>query len=222
MKLLTQTRRSGIFTLALLLTPLLAPVAAMAAPAAEVAAVRDQWEQINFVVAEAEREQHFAQLVDTCDSLLAAQPDDPQALTWCGIVESSYAGAAGGLGALKHAKAARKHFERAIGIDPVAVNGAALTSLGTLYARVPGWPVGFGNDKKARQYLEDGLKANPDGMDSNFFMAEFLAHRGHDEEAKRYLQQALKAPPRPGRAISDTARREEVEALLAKLGGDES
>lgn len=219
MKLSTQIRWSGILSLALLLAHSLVPVTAMAAPAAEVAAVRDQWEQINFVVAEAEREQQFAKLIDTCDSLLVAQPDDPQALTWCGIVESSYAGAAGGLGALKHAKAARKHFERAIGIDPEAVNGAALTSLGTLYARVPGWPVGFGNNKKARQYLEDGLQANPDGMDSNFFMAEFLADQGETEEAKRYLQRALSAPERPGREISDTGRRKEIEARLANLGG---
>ncbi|MEQ9393846.1 tetratricopeptide repeat protein [Haliea sp.] len=179
--------------------------------------MRAQWEQVNFVVAEAEREHQFRALIETCDSLLATRPNDAQALTWCGIVQSSYAGAAGGLGALKHAKAARKHFQRAIDIDRGAVNGAALTSLGTLYAKVPGWPVGFGNDKKARQYLEEGLQANPEGMDSNFFMAEFLADQGETEEAKRHLQRALQAPGRPGRAISDTARRKEVEALLAEL-----
>ena len=37
-------------------------------------------------------------------------------------------------------------------------------------------------------------------------------------EALPYLEKALQAPPRPGRQIADTGRREEVRALLAKLG----
>jgi tetratricopeptide (TPR) repeat protein len=210
--------RAGILPRALLLAGSLVCVAVTAAPKADVAAVRDQWEQVNFVVAGPEREGQFMALTETCDSLLATQPDNAEALTWCGIVESSYAGVAGGLGALKHAKAARKYFERAIDIDRNTVNGAALTSLGTLYAKVPGWPIGFGDDKKARKYLEEGLQANPDGMDSHFFMAVFLADKGEKEKAQQHLQRALEAPPRPGRAISDEARRAEINALLGHLG----
>ena len=36
-------------------------------------------------------------------------------------------------------------------------------------------------------------------------------------EAVTYLERALQAPPRPGRQIADTGRREEVRALLAKI-----
>ncbi|MEQ9464585.1 MAG: hypothetical protein RJQ10_13070 [Haliea sp.] len=216
MKYLVKNRCCRTLPLALAFS--LSALGTRAAPTADVTAVREQWEQINFIVAAPEREEQFETLIDSCNSLLALQPGDAQALTWCGIVESSYAGVAGGLGALKHAKAARRYFEQAIDIDPDTVNGAALTSLGTLYAKVPGWPVGFGSDKKARQYLEDGLKADPDGMDSNFFMAEFLADQGQSEAAKQHLQRALNAPPRPARAISDTARRKEIAAFLARLG----
>lgn len=214
MKTMLKTCCCGTFSLALLLT---CSLAANATQPASAATVRDQWEQANFVAAGPEREGQFMALIETCDSLLSTQPDNAEALTWCGIVESSYAGVAGGLGALKHAKAARKHFERAIGKDQNTVNGAALTSLGTLYAKVPGWPIGFGDEKKARKYLESGLKANPNGIDSNFFMAEFLADQGETEAAKQHLERALQAPPRPGRIISDEARRAEINALLGHL-----
>lgn len=218
MKPVPNAKLSCILPHAILLACCFAAAVATAASTDDVAAVRDQWERVNFVAAGPEREGQFMALIETCDSLLASQPDDAQALTWCGIVESSYAGAAGGLGALKHAKTARKYFERAIDIDRNIVDGAALTSLGTLYAKVPGWPVGFGDDKKARKYLEEGLQANPDGMDSHFFMAEFLADKGEKVKAQLHLQQALKAQPRPGRAISDEARRAEINALLGHLG----
>lgn len=209
--------RAGILRCALILAGSFVYTTVAAEPGADVAAVRTQWEQANFVAADPEREGQFMTLIETCDSLLVTHPDNAEALTWCGIVESSYAGVAGGLGALKHAKAARQHLEQAIGIDRTTVNGAALTSLGTLYAKVPGWPVGFGDDKKARKYLEEGLQANPEGMDAHFFMAEFLAEKGEKEKAKQHLQEALKAPPRPGRKISDEARRAEINALLGHL-----
>ena len=217
MTLFATNPRAGILPRALIVAGALVCVAVTAEPRADVSAVGTQWEQANFVAAGPEREGQFMALIETCDSLLATQPDSAEALTWCGIVESSYAGVAGGLGALKHAKVARQHFERAIDIDRTTVDGAALTSLGTLYAKVPGWPIGFGDEKKARKYLESGLKANPNGIDSNFFMAEFLADQGETEAAKQHLERALQAPPRPGRIISDEARRAEINALLGHL-----
>ena len=187
---------------------------------AEVAALRTQWEHVNFELAAQEQEAAYGELLERCDTLLAAQPDDPQALTWCGIVRSSFAGVIGGLDALGSAKAARDDFERAVAIEPTVSEGAALVSLGTLYARVPGWPVGFGNSKKALQYLEAGLEANPEGIDSNFFLAEFLVSEGETERAKAHLQRVLNAAPRPGRDAADATRKAEAEALLSKLSAD--
>ena len=52
---------------------------------------------------------------------------------------------------------AKKLFERAIKLDPAAMDGSAYTSLGSLYYQVPGWPVGFGDDDKAKEMLLKGL-----------------------------------------------------------------
>ena len=190
---------------------------ALASVNAEVSALRTQWEHVNFELPTQEQEAAYGGLLARCDELLDKQPDDAQALTWCGIIRSSFAGVVGGLDALGYAKAARDDFERAVAIDPTVSDGAALVSLGTLYARVPGWPVGFGNSKKALEYLEAGLQANPEGIDSNFFLAEFLASEGETDKAKEHLERVLRAAPRPGRNAADAARKAEAEALLAKL-----
>ena len=59
----------------------------------------------------------------------------------------------------------------------------AYSSLDTLYFRVPGWPIGFGSDKKAERNLRAGPDIDPNGIDSNFFYAKLLRDQGEHAEA---------------------------------------
>lgn len=122
----------------------------------------------------------------------------------------------GGLGALSLVKQAKALYENAIRIDGNALDGSAYNSLGVLYYKVPGWPVGFGDKAKARELLQKALAINPKGIDPNFFFGEYLVETRHAEDAVAYLERALQAPPRPGRELADQGRREEVRALLEK------
>lgn len=149
--------------------------------------------------------------------LVRQYPDRAEPLVWLGIVESSAARFKGGLGALKLAKDARQQLLAAEKIDPNALNGSIYTSLGSLYAKVPGWPIGFGDKDKARGYFQKALAINPDGIDPNYFYGDFLHDSGDDVLARKYLEKALAAPGRPGRADADAARRQEVKAALAQL-----
>ncbi len=72
-----------------------------------------------------------------------------------------------------------------------------------MFYQVPGWPIGFGNDDKAEVLLEKALVINPDGIDSNYFFADYLVSEKRYEEAGEYFNRALKAAPRPGREIAD-------------------
>jgi tetratricopeptide (TPR) repeat protein len=132
-------------------------------------------------------------------------------------VLSTYAGASGGLGALGLVRQAREKLEAAEKISPDVLDGSIYTSLGSLYYKVPGWPLSFGDDNRAREYLLRALEINPDGIDPNYFYGEFLAEQGEDQEARRYLERALNAPPRPDRPLADQGRRDEIRTLLAKL-----
>ena len=97
------------------------------------------------------------------------------------------------------------------------LDGSAYNSLGVLYYKVPGWPIGFGDKDKARELLQQALAINPQGIDPNYFYAEYLVETKHADEAVPYLERALQAPPRPGRNVADAGRREEARALLARI-----
>jgi tetratricopeptide (TPR) repeat protein len=202
-------------TLGLVLLLSVGPLYADLSPA--VAQVQARWAQINYQVGEDERASAMADLVEECDGLLEREPDNAQALTWCGIVNSSHAGLASAFSAMKYAKKARAELEKAIELDGEVLSGSAFTSLGTLYFKVPGWPLGFGDKDEARHLLERGLEINPAGIDSNYFYADFLYEQGELEQSREYLVKADSADPRPGREVADTGRQQEISTLLAVI-----
>jgi tetratricopeptide (TPR) repeat protein len=194
------------------------PLAGSAAPVDDaVTEVQRDWEVIRYQTPAAEREKRFEALAGRAHQLSAAYPGRSEPLVWEGIVVSSWAGEKGGLGALGLVKQARAIYEQAIQIDGKALDGSAYNSLGVLYYKVPGWPLGFGDKDKARELLQKALALNPQGIDPNFFYAEYLVETRHADEAVPYLERALQAPPRPGRQVADSGRREEARALLAKI-----
>lgn len=182
-----------------------------------VVALQQEWEVIRYQTPEKAREKHFEALAAKARQLAEAHAGRAEPLVWEGIILSSWAGEKGGLGALGLVKQARARYEQAIAIEPEALDGSAYNSLGVLYYKVPGWPLGFGDKDKARELLQKALAINPQGIDPNYFYAEYLIETGESAQAVAYLEQVLKAPPRPGRQVADTGRREEARALLEKL-----
>lgn len=188
---------------------------AMANEASDLHGLQTRWAEIKYNTAVAEKEKAFLALIGDAEKLSAAHQSAPF-LIWEGIIRSTYAGVKGGLGALDQVKQAKKLFEQSIALQPDALNGAAYTSLGSLYYQVPGWPVGFGDDKKANEMLLKGLSYNPDGIDSNYFYGDYLLDQKQYKKAVVALEKALKAPARPGRESADAGRRAEASAALAK------
>jgi len=183
----------------------------------EVVRLQQDWAEIKYKQPKNQQEQKFALLLKIAEDYASKAQNDPEILIWYGIVEASYAGARGGLGALGNVKNAKKSFERAIELKPTALDGSAFTSLGSLYYQVPSWPIGFGDNKKALEFLKKGLAANPEGIDPNFFLGDFLFKNGDYANAEQALKKALKAAPRPGRELADEGRRGEIESLLQKI-----
>jgi len=182
-----------------------------------VAAVQRDWEVIRYQSPAAEREKKFEALATKAHQVSEAFPGRSEPLIWEGIVVSSLAGEKGGLGALGLVKQAKALYETAIQVDGTALDGSAYNSLGVLYYKVPGWPIGFGDKNKARELLQKALSINPRGIDPNFFYGEYLIETKRPEEAVPYLERALQAPARPGRQIADAGRREEARALLDRV-----
>lgn len=184
---------------------------------AELAHIQQQWAIANYqITTQKEKLQAFEALTAEAHRFSGEHPQRAEPLIWEGIVLSTYAGAKGGVGALGLAKKSRTVLEAALKIDDKALEGSAYTSLATLYAKVPGFPLGFGNDDKAQDLFVKALTINPYGIDPNYFYAQYLCDRHECRDALRYLQRAAEAAPRPGRELADEGRRREVMELMAK------
>lgn len=184
---------------------------------AGITELQHEWEVIQYTVPKSGREERFSALATQAHQLTQAHPDQPEPHIWEGIILSSWANAKGGMGALGLAKQAKAEFETAISIDPRAMGGSAVSTLGVLYYKVPGWPIGFGDNARAETLLKQALTINPASIDTNYFYADYLAETNRKMEALPYLQRALQAPPRPGREIADKGRRDEINTLMAKI-----
>jgi len=158
-------------------------------------------------------------LAQKANELAAAHPQNAEALVWNAIVLSTLAEKKGGLGALSLVKEARLKLEQAEAIDPAVLGGSVYASLGSLYSKVPGWPIGFGSDEEAEKYFKKALAINPQGLDINYFFAEYLADNGEDQLALEYIDKALQAPRMAERPVADAGRREQALKLRESLLG---
>lgn len=179
--------------------------------------LQDRWSTINYTIKEDNKEKEFSNLLNEANDIVNKSNNSVESLIWRGIIKSSYANVKGGLGALSIAESSKEDFEKAISINGNALEGAAYTSLGVLYFKVPSWPIGFGDDKKAKELLLKGLEINPEGIDSNYFYADYLFSERNYKDALVYIEKAKTAKNRLGREIADTGRQKEIEELIKKI-----
>ncbi|MHC8367164.1 tetratricopeptide repeat protein [Pseudomonas sp. ZT5P21] len=205
-------------TVCLLLAALSQSVWALdAADQQRLTGIQQSWAHIQYELPADQRTTAFEKLAAQTSAFTKERQSVAEAWIWSGIVTSSWAGAQGGLGALSKVKDAKVDLEKALALDPKALQGSAFTSLGALYDRVPGWPIGFGDSDKAEQLLKLALQLNPNGIDSLYFWGDHLYRQKRYVEARTALQKALQAAPRPGREIADAGRRKEIDALLVDV-----
>ncbi len=197
---------------------------AMAGPAAEgqfekdVLTVANDWARVKYLSrSDDERKGNMEWVGAKADELAQRYPDQPEALIWDGIVTSERASLTWGFTALNLAARARDVLLKAESMNPKAADAGAPTSLGVLYYRVPGFPLGWGDKDKARAYLEEAVKNAPKGRDAHYFYADFLYEQGEYKKAEQELKQGLSSPAHPERPIWDKYFPKVMQGLLAKV-----
>lgn len=194
------------------------PVQAADAADAEVHRLQSTWEAIKFGVPEGdEQTKQMNALGDDADAVAAKFPDRPEVLIWDGIITSERASLASAFSALGLAKRARDILQNAYEMAPAKLDAGATTSLGVLYYRVPGFPIGFGDKAKARQLLEQATKLAPTGLDAWYFYGDFLYEQKEYSKAAEVFHHALSIPPHPDRPVWDKNRRLVIGERLASI-----
>lgn len=186
---------------------------------ASIKKLQHDWAAANYKTSDKDKEAVFKKLSEEAHKVSAANPGHAEPLIWEAIILSGYAKVKGLFGDVSVAKKARDLLFDAEKIDPKALNGSIYTTLGSLHYKVPGWPIGFGDKKKAQEYLEKSLQINPDGIDPNYFMGDFLLERGERPKALEYFKKALNAPARPGREDADEGRKADIQEGIKKVEG---
>jgi tetratricopeptide (TPR) repeat protein len=212
----------GLTLCACLAAPGRAAAAANPALNAAILQLALDWEHIKFTETDKDlQEKQMAALANRAAQVAQQFQYRPEAEIWLGIIISEQASMASEndspFKALGFAKKARDILAKVLKVDPYVLDAGAPTSLGVLYYRVPGWPIGFGDKDKARQLLEEAVRNAPQGLDANYFYGDFLMEQHEYSDATRIFKYALALPPHPERPLWDKSRRLVMEADLAKM-----
>lgn len=155
-------------------------------------------------------------LMEKAGDLVKRYPQAAEPKIWYANLLATNAGLQSSIYALSSLDTAKTLLEEAIKQNPQALEGAAYVTLGTLYYKVPAWPVSFGNNLIAEQLLKTSLKINPGGIDANYFYADFLIQQDRISEAEEFLERAMHARVRPQQIYADSQLQNVVKNTLAK------
>ncbi len=179
-------------------------------------AVEDRWAEIRFEMKASKAEKIAASevVIAQATQVVAAYPGRAEPIIWQAMAMLGEADIRHDTVAIGIAKDARRLLEQAEAIDVKAFDGMIQTMLGMLYFEMPGWPIGFGDKKRAEDYLKQALAIDPANTDNNYFYGDFLSRTGRAATALPYLERAAQMTIRPGYERTDKGRLAEVQESL--------
>jgi tetratricopeptide (TPR) repeat protein len=155
----------------------------------------------------------YEALILRADDLAKQNPTRGEPLVWKGSMQAEQAGLERSLSLVKQA---RKTLEAAVSLNPNAYAVDAYSTLGAMYAVLPGFPLSFGDKKKARECYEKALTLNSSSLRANLNYAQLLLKVDDYSGALKYARIALTSPPLAGRDKADKAARASAESIVAK------
>ncbi len=188
----------------------------------ELLRLAHDWEHVKLQVSDRDdQEKQMASLAQRAGQIAKQYQNIPDPIVWVGIITSEQASLANDNGspvkALQFAKRARDILEKVEKTNPETMDAGAPTTLGVLYDRVPGFPIGFGDKARARHYLQEAIRSAPNGLDANFFYGDFLFKLGEQSEATKILERALTLPELSNRPLWDKSLRAAIRQTLSEI-----
>lgn len=176
-----------------------------------------EWAKIYYEQPTQKQQVAYSLLLDKMQHLAKIDPNDAGVIYWTALIKASYAAHQNPVDALEAIHEVRDLLNKAIAINPKVMNGAAYVILGTLYGKVPRWPIAFGDEDIAKKMLETALEINPEGVANNYFYGEFLLDHDDIKNATNYLKKAISVPVRPEQPYPDTQLKHKAEIMLENI-----
>lgn len=179
--------------------------------------IEDRWAMIRYEL-KGKREKLVAgkALIEDAALLVKDYPDRAEPLVWHALALLADAETRNDFLGLDLAKDARRMLEQAEAMNPNALAGLIQCTLGMLYYETPGWPLAFGDDKKAEVLLKRALEINPGGQDTNYYYGDYLVMNGKGREAVPYFERAAFVAVREGHERADRGRKRDIQESLDK------
>ena len=173
----------------------------------------------SFYVAEhtdndSEREEMYREGTEAGKAAVQLQPNKPDGHFWLG---ANYGGSAAHstLASLSSFQDIKGEMETVLKLDEGFQGYSAYLGLGRLYLQAPRV---MGGDKiKAMEYLEKGVKHNPNNTVMRFHLAEAYEANGRHAEAKKEIETLMSITPDPKYVAEHKDAVENAKKLLEKI-----
>jgi len=189
--------------------------------ASAVQYIESEWAHIHYSVAREQQDKEFKHLLSEVTDLQMQHPKQAEFIIQQAIIVASNAENVDAFSALEAIHEAKDLLVQAIDLNPKALDGAAFVILGTLYYRVPAWPIAYGDNNKAQQLLEKALTINVNAIDANYYYADFLLTQGKQDLALKYFNRAQTVPVRATQVFADTQLQAQAKLAINKHGKEE-
>jgi tetratricopeptide (TPR) repeat protein len=161
-----------------------------------------------------ERDNMFREGTDAGKAAAALQPNKPDGHFWLG---ANYGGTAAHstIANLSSFRDIKTEMEAVLKIDESYQGYSAYLGLGRLYLQAP--RVLGGDSAKAIEYLEKGVKLNPNHSLMRYHLAEAFASNNRDAEAKKQLETLMATTPDAKYTAEHKTAVEKAKKLLEKI-----
>jgi Tfp pilus assembly protein PilF len=164
---------------------------------------------------DSERDDMFREGIDAGKVAITLQPDKPDGHFWLG---ANYGGSAAHstLANLSSFNDIKSQMDAVLKIDESYEGYSTYLGLGRLYLEAP--RVLGGDSKQAIEYLEKGVKLNPNNTTMRAELAQAYAANHREADAKKQIEAIMSATPDPKYAPEHKAAVAKAQKLLQKLG----
>jgi len=168
---------------------------------------------------DSERSDMFREGTEAGKAAVKLQPDKPDGHFWLG---ANYGGTAehSTIANLSSFQDIKREMEAVLKIDEAYQGYSAYLGLGRLYLQAP--RVLGGDSTKAMEYLEKGIKLNPNNSPMRYHLAEAYEANNRNAEAKKQIETLMAMTPDPKYVAEHKDAVEKAKKLLAKIEADRS